>query len=165
MDPERTAKAVAAPGTIALGGKTYLVAQPTPQDLETVGRYLRKLLRNPLKALVADIESLPESIRAMAMDAAMKIQANPPTPKTKEEAAEACQALIQTPEGFRFLLWTILRKNHPDLTLEQLKPLVTDANVDELAERLAEEAGLADLGKSLGGGGSSTGSPPPTSPS
>lgn len=146
---EANQNAAAALGSIELGGRSFLVSQPTQQDTATLGKYLLGMAQNPLKAMAAELEGLPPELQKMAIDSAIKLKmsrANVPT--TEEESKGILMAMLFTPEGCRFMAWILLRKEHPDVTLEMLKGLIHDGNYFDVLTTLTDQSGMASLGNS-----------------
>ncbi len=144
--------AAGAAGTIELGGRTYLVSPPDDGDLMALRRYLRRRAQSPLQALLADpgFQQLGPRDRKAAVQAATAAQVKGGADLGKAAATDA----LLSPEGCRFLAWLSLRKKHPEVTLEALAGLITEANFESVFVRLDEATGMRDLGNSAGRPGS-----------
>lgn len=141
--------ATGAPGSIELDGKTYLVGQPTDADFVAVRRYLNKTFtekaKSPIAATVAEInkiEGLSAEDRATMLKEAVALQPSGPRAST-----EAFTDLLFEPEACSFLAWLLIRKNHQEVTLEDIRATITDENLDSILADLFKASGLADLEK------------------
>lgn len=138
-------------GTIELGGVTYLVSPPNDTDFATLRRHLKKQLANPLHAIAEDLKGLPPDVRQAAIKAAVELQSG--------GGAELTESYIRTrlmePAGAAFLAWLVVRKSHPDVTLEALAPHFTEESTPVLLAQLSEASGLdgAARGKATGRSG------------
>ncbi len=140
--------AAGAPGSITLGGKTFLVAAATDEVMMIVLRYLRKHVPSPLDMYdrVAShpvFAKLPEATQqSLAEEAARKaINGNGDVPP------EVYTDLLMQAPGCRFLAWVLLRDAQPNLTLEQLDPLITEDTAPVVFLQLQRESGMEALGK------------------
>jgi hypothetical protein len=143
--------ATGAPGTVELSGQTYLVGQPTDQDFATLRNHLRKSLQNPFQAIAEDLKYLPPEYRAVAIEAATKLKAGGGVELTEAYIRER----LMEPAGAAFLTWLLIRKNHPDVTLEQLRTHFTEATTQDILAKLYEASGLGVVasGKGIGRAG------------
>lgn len=134
-------------GTIQLGGKTFIVSPPTDSDARSIAMFLRKRARNPVQALRddPDFSLLPPDVQQakLAEAAARKFDGQALDPVSAMEA-------LMSVEGVRFMALVCLRKNHPDLTLEALAPLITDDNREAVFMELDQQTGMGPLGNSGG---------------
>ena len=137
MDQETANELVAGgSGLLQLGDRTFVVSPPTDADMATLAGELRRLAKlkavSPLAAVMEEFDRLPPAMREMAVKAAVgqggKAQAEP----TSDQMA----AQLYDAEGIRFWVWWLARKEQPALTLKDLEPLVTPANVLEVLVRL-----------------------------
>lgn len=132
------AQATAAPAEIRLAGKTYRMSPLTDGDLGELERHLQT---RAFAVAKANLEGLsPEDRRTLlrvAYDTAYRVTLNSP------EASAFMRGL----EGAAYLLWLGLRHNHPDLTPEAVRPLLTDERtVTEAMDRLDELNGTGPDG-------------------
>jgi hypothetical protein len=163
MTREESNEAVAnAPGTIELGGRTYLVSQPTDQTFAALHKFLRERQQSPIQAVADDLKYLPPEYRRMAIDAAVALKAGGGSGVTEEFARQQ----LMEPHGCAYLLYLLIRPEQPDTTLETIRALVTPDNVMDLYAKLHPAAGLAglDAGKANGRGGSPPGGGPTAAP-
>lgn len=135
-----------APGSITLGGRTFLVAQATHGDLMTVRQRLKKFVPGPLQMYAQIIaqegfDLLPQAVRdrlaSEAAELAMKGE--------KALSAELVADLLCEASHCRFLAWILLRKHEPALKLEDLAPLIDDEVAPAVFAELARESGLSGL--------------------
>lgn len=143
-----------APGTINLGGRTFLVAQPTDSDMRAIAAFLQKHALSPVAALEADpdFKYLPPEMQEEKRRDAALLKFKQGTPFDGPSALQALTGL----EGTRFVAWILCRKREPTLTLEQVAGLITEANYLAAAVELDVASGMADLGNSAGRPGSAT---------
>jgi hypothetical protein len=142
MDIEGENEAAAGgPGFLQLNGTTYLVGQPTAQDMAALHRYFRERLQNPLAAIAGDLESLPPQYRAAAIKAAVELRAGGGAELTPGYVGEQ---LLQ-PHGCAMLAWLLIRKNHPEVTLEKIAPHVTAENASDVLAKLGAASGMAGV--------------------
>lgn len=152
---QQTRNELAAGGTglLDLGGRTFVVSPPTDSDFATLAGELRRLakrrVRSPLAAVAEELAALPAEYRRMALEAASAIAAAGPVEPTQDQVG----AMLYEPEGCRFWLWQLARRNHPGLTLEELKGVVTADNVTEVLAGLSSATKVDRLGKSTGRAG------------
>lgn len=149
---DRATSTAAANGSILLGGKVYLVGQPTEQDAMTVAVFLRKRAKSKAMRLQDDPEFqlLPEDERRRLVLAAA-------TEKFKDDIpfdAYAVMDLLASAEGTRFLAFVLLRKNHPEITYESLATLITEENAFGVYLELNAASGMEALGNLVGRAGS-----------
>lgn len=140
-----------APGTIKLGDRTVLVAQPSDADFITLRKELRRQFverrKSPLQSIVADVALLPPHLQTNVIREAVGLQNNGGEEPTGEQVMEG----LYQPEGCRFWVWYLARKCDPTLKLEDLSPLIDEHNVDEVLAALLEAAGLKDSQKNSAG--------------
>ncbi len=139
---------VGAPGSLTLGGRTFLVSAATDEMMMIVLRHLRKHVPSPLD-MYAQVAAHPafavlpeETRRALAEEAARKALAG-----GGEVPGEVYTDLLLAAPGCRFLAWVLLRDHQPNLTLESLTPLITDENAPVVFMQLQRESGMEALGK------------------
>ena len=143
-------QAAAAQGNITLGDCVYLVSQPTPQDMQTIARFLRDMVTNPIKMMGADIACLPPEIRKDFIDAALRMQMKKQLPTSEAEWQQATTAALLTPEGVAFLSWVLIRKEHPQTTHAQIKQHVNDMNFMDILTEVTTASGMEQWGNSSG---------------
>lgn len=142
--------ATGAPGTIQLGGETYLVAQPTEADMATIGMEARKLAKRRRD------HKLMELYREFKDMAVVKDLLGSLLPPENDDAANL-QDAIMDPDGCRFAAFILLRRLQPDMTLAQLGTLIDESNATAVGMALLIESGLGKAAKnSPGGAGSSS---------
>jgi hypothetical protein len=128
------------PGVLTLGPRTYLVGQPDDRIFTTLMSWLQDKQAaedSPIKKIADDLQYL-----------------------TPEQQAVAMQKHIMTPEGASFLTWLLVRKEQPEVKLEDLSPHVTKDNFAEVLARLMTEGGLeAVIRGKRGRNGSKPGGP------
>lgn len=141
-------------GTIRLAGKVFLVGQPTPEDLASIGAYLKKRAKSPVAALQDDPDFAllsAEDQKARLAEAA-KRKFDSQLPFDPMSALDALTSL----EGTRFTAWTLIRKKQPEVTFEEITRLVTEENHLQVSVELDIASGMEKLGNSAGRPGSAT---------
>jgi hypothetical protein len=136
-----------AKGTLVLGGSTYLVDPITDTIFGTIGKWLRKRMKNPLAAIADDLKHLPKHLQEVAVKEAVALKAGGGAEMTR---AYLEQQLFE-PEPCAFLVWLLIRGNHADVTHEFLIPLVTEASPERVLSELYSAAGLDDMEKNRTG--------------
>ena len=147
-----------APGTIMLGGKPYLVAPPVPEDMGTIGAYLKQHAKSPVAALRddPDFAYLPEDVQQERLRDAARRKFSDSQPFDPVSALEVLTSL----EGTRFIAWVLLRKLEKAITYDQIVELVTRDNFERVSVELDIASGMAALGNAAGPPGSQvTGGP------
>lgn len=141
-----------APGLVTLGGKAYLVGQPTPGDLGAIIGELKKVAKNPVQALRddPDFALIPEDEQKTMLAEAARKKLNSAMPLDPMSALEAMTSLPMV----RFLAWVLIRKHEPAFTLEQATSLITEENRLQVSVELDAESCMGRLGNSAGQSGS-----------
>jgi hypothetical protein len=145
---EKNEAAAGAPGTIELGGTTYLVAQPDDRTFAALNKHFREQMQNPIQAIADDLKYLPPEYRRMAIDAAVALKAGGGV-----EVSEAfIRERLMEPAGCAFLAWLLILPNHPEVTQEAVRAHVTPDNVMDTNARLFAASGMKALveGKTTG---------------
>lgn len=138
---ESNRAALAAPGSIMLGGATYLLSPLLPADYAMLREHCRELalidVQTPLAGIMADFEKMPPAMQALAMREAVAQAAGAKKPEPTNEAIAANSGTLA---GVRFTFWLSARKLHPELTREKVAELVTDDNrFDVMGKQLEVE--------------------------
>lgn len=148
MDRVEANESVAgAQGTITVAGTTYVVNPVTEQAFATLSKWMRKRLADPLAAIAGSLAGLPKHLQEIAVREAVQLKAGGGVDMT---SAYIQQQLFE-PEPCAFLLWTLIRGNHPTVTLEGLTAAVTTAGAEQVLADLYEAAGLSALEKNGNG--------------
>jgi hypothetical protein len=140
--------AAGGPGSIELAGRTYLVGQPNDQDFAAIRNRLRANLQNPIQAIAEDLKYLPRQYHDAAIKAAVALKAGGGAELTESYIRER---LIE-PDGASFLGWLMIRKHHPEVTLEDIRPHFTAETTSQILAKLYEASGLEAVqgGKGIG---------------
>ncbi len=139
---------ISAPAPIVLGGTTYLVAKPTEKDVFSVFFNARKQaarLYNPFREVTDALEGLPvsEQQRTELLLQAHRVKVSGEVP------SEALTAYLTGPKGCAFYAWILIRKNHPEVTLETIQAAITDDNCVAVFADLDEASGANLIHKAL----------------
>ncbi len=129
------------PRLAKIGGKEYKVSPLTIDDLaefETIVRVERnRALLIALKGSELTNDVIAEAIGAAAAK-----------PVSLAEIDKNMGSMM----GVRYLLWSALKKNHPEVKLEEMGKLITLENFDEASGIVADLGGKATKGKNAGRG-------------
>lgn len=143
----------AEPGTLRLGGRCFVIAEPTAADMLRVAKRMRELARAQapprLAAVAALKDALPPDVFAAAVREAVALGPAAAPDPTDGEVREQFTEL----EGVRWQVWYFASKAAPDLTPGAVAEWVTADN---------RFAALDQLNAALGMGGEKKAPPPPT---
>lgn len=140
---------VAAPGTIELDGTTYLVSSPTDSDIFMLMQYVTKIAKKSYKPvseaalMLKGLTDISQTARDEIMLTAYKAG------NSQEIPAERINEVMMSPVGCRFFAFILLKKNQPELKLEDLTKLITEDNWIEIFSELDEASGLRFIHKGL----------------
>lgn len=131
---------VSAPGTIQLGGKLYLCAKPTERDVFSVFFYAKKeakKLFNPFREVIDSLSDLPvtEDQKKELLLQAGRVKSSGEVPY------DAISNYLTSPSGAAFYAYVLLRKEQPEVKLEELRKLITEENVLDIFADLDEASG------------------------
>lgn len=145
---EKNERVAGAPGPIQIGGVTYLATPPSDVEFGALHKYLREKLADPIQSVAKSIAGLPMYLQKIAINAAVEIQTGGGAKLTDEFVGQQ----VTQPDGCAYLAWLLIRKQHPDVTLETIRAAIPD---NETAMRvlgdLYDAAGLRALaGKAAG---------------
>jgi hypothetical protein len=135
-------------GTIKLGDTTYLVSKPTEKDIFCIYSYAKKQakkLYNPIKKVLDTINGLEVSkdiIEKLILQAGRVSQ-------SEEVPDEAITDFLISPAGASFYTFILCRKNHPEIKLEDIEKLITEANSVTIFAELDEASGVKLIHKAL----------------
>jgi hypothetical protein len=139
---------------LPLGGRVLAICPPTLADMASIAAVVRCKVRRetPLASLVNDpaFSRLPPACQVEAAREAAKAQVSGGGPVDVFALTDE----LLSPDTLAFAVWTLARKAHPDLTLEQVRRGVTEANAPEVFARYNQACGMADLGNGAGPSGS-----------
>lgn len=114
-----------APVTVKLAGSEYRISPLRYQDLGELTRWLQQRVISAARDSIKPDD--PQTLKAITMEAAMK------TAATLTLESPQGVAMLATVEGGTRLLWHSLKREHPDLTHEQVMELVADPSNYERA--------------------------------
>lgn len=149
MQNDESEAVVSEPGTINLGGTTYLVAKATDRDVFARVKNARKSVLktfNPIKEVLDSIKdlSVSEDQKTALLMQAHRIKASGEVPP------DLVSDYMQSPKGLAFYAWLLIRKNHPEVTLESIQALITEVNAEDVFAELDEASGDSLVRKALG---------------
>jgi hypothetical protein len=138
--------ATGAPGSIELGGETYLVSQPTKGDFVTLNKELEKIWKaknegrksSVIADIAQDLKLLPPEFQKMAMDSAMEAV------KDRSPTKHELSSILFEREGVAFWAWLLIRKTQPSIKLATIRAGITDDNLDQICGQLLEANGLKE---------------------
>lgn len=120
------------PRTVEIRGKEYKVSPLTIDDLAEFETVVRKE-RN--KALLESLES--SKLQDSVITEAIGVTASRPV------SLADIDKHMGSMMGVRFLLWCSLKKNHPELKLEEMGQLIDLDNFEDAAKIVSELGGKA----------------------
>lgn len=136
-------------GTIKLADKTLLVSKPTEKDIFSIFQNAKKQskrLYNPFKETVDALAGLgisDEQMTAILLQSAR-------VKNSGEVPIEVITDYLTSADGCAFYAFILIRKNHPDITLEELKKCINDDNCVMIYAELDEASGVNLIHKSIG---------------
>jgi len=152
--------ATGAPGALRLGETTWLVSQPTPADHLALRSFVKARLPTPLEAIVKKIKTLPPEVQAVAVKAAVELEAS-----GSELTADRVQEELATPEVCGWWLWMLCRREQPWAKPDDFRSQLTPDNVYAvLADLLTATAMRAVEKNSAPGANGSPATAPTTTP-
>lgn len=141
-------RALGAGFPIELGGTKYMLSPLTVKELGSCEQYLLSQRKTPLQIARENMAGLSDEDKEILLRAAIK-----ETRSSSKIPAEEVKRWIDTLEGSKYTIWMMIRKNHPEMTMERVSELI-DKMLDEygeqaIAELLAKRdqaSGIDDLG-------------------
>lgn len=131
---------------ITINGKDYTLRPPGRAELRQFDEYVRKNKRDVMQLAKDNLDGLTPEQQASLLKAALEIEGQ----KTKGHIASVeYGAVLDTREGCAHMLWLCLKRDHDDLTEEDVTQAIVDASEEEFAAMLKqrdEAAGLEDEG-------------------
>lgn len=146
--------ATGAPGTLPLGGKVWIVSQPSAQHFSMLRQWARKRLKKPLASVAREVEGLPIELQQAAIEAAVKLNES-----GSELTADRIQDELTTVEGCGWWLWVLTREHHPDATPATFRALMDEDTVHGVLADLRKATRLEDVDPNANGGSGAPHSP------
>ncbi len=132
-------------GTIKLGNKTLLVAQPKRSDLFSFWKYCRNMAKRQFsfKEKIAELglDDLPEDVRRPLINALIIEAKSEPTTALVWE-------MMSSPKGIGFLTF-LLTREHNEVELDELLILIDATNVDNVLIDLEDACGMRVITENL----------------
>jgi predicted Zn-dependent peptidase len=136
------ARATGAPVSLVLAGKEYLVYKLRPRDLGELEAWLKSVTPDPRLEVVKLIKDVPEEVGKHMWDTACAEARENWPPRFDTADGER---LLSTPEGEARIVFQILKRGLPGLTLEQARDLAEALSAEDVAA-LTRAAGPGDPG-------------------
>lgn len=141
MDTKTTNElANAPPGTIMLGGETFIVAQPNPGTMGAIGVECKKIAKAKRAALF--LERFRE-FKDIELARQLASEECPEPDDTPQSLSETLQREMMAPDGCRFAAFLMLREHQPEITPAKLRELITADNAAAVGIDLLMASGLA----------------------
>ena len=116
--------------------KDYVFARLTDQDIGLLDAWVRKRFVQTVRASFDDTMSREEKH--------MELQIAHERAATLDWLSPHGARLSASVEGMAYLSWVALHKNHPEVTLEEMRSMMVDErNIDAVSEALEESRKLA----------------------
>jgi len=131
---------------VKIGGKEYIVSSLTIDDLAEFEEVVKRERNEILFKSIKDIKN--SGLSSEDMLSTVIAQASKPI------SIDDVQAAMNSMVGVRFLLWCALRKNQPELKLEEMGELITLDNFEDASKVVSELGGKAvkETKKNIKGG-------------
>jgi hypothetical protein len=146
--PDDFGRATAAPGSLRINGREYLVSRFTPRDIGDLQQFMKEILPDPRSRVRELIRDLPESV-ALQVWKDMNAEARDWPPSFGSE--QSTSILTTTFEGNARLLWVTLRKHNPGFDLNAARELAGVVEFEDINRIIAlaspESAGDPKAGK------------------
>ena len=125
------------PGVVRVGGREFVVPQPTAGDEARVYEAMRdvaaKACVSPLSYVNANAEGMAPGVLAEALRVAVAMGSGGGVEPTREAVQRAYSSL----DGVRFQLWYYARKAEPKLTRQEVADLVGEDDRYDVLDALA----------------------------
>lgn len=129
------ARATAAPNSIRLAGRDFLVSKFTPRDIGELQAWLKSEIPNPREEAKRLIQGVPDAV-ALQIWRDLNEEAKDWPPSFGSE--KATNLLVTSPEGNARLLWVTLRKHNPGFDLAAARTLVESIELDRIHDLIAK---------------------------
>jgi len=154
QDKARNEAAIAAPGTIVLGGRTFVIRPPSVLDHSAWRKELRRQIQagmtDPIEAVNKRISEAERALKPLSptvvkylVDAALQAEA---AGQKVEPSDGQIAEQTTTLDGARWWVWYVLRKADPSLTMATVNEHAADEDaIFSLANRIAEIQNMKKL--------------------
>lgn len=143
---------VSAPGTIQLCGETYLVAKPTERDVFAVFFHAKKEAQKLFNPFTEVMDSIKGLVVSEDQKTALLLQAHR-VQLSREVPEDAITNYLTSPAGCAFYAWMLIRKEHPNIKLEDLRKEINEDNVLSVFSDLDVASGADLIHKAFEGTG------------
>jgi len=116
------------PEEIRLNGQTYTLTPLQVSDYGLIAKHIKSERGDPIEIARRLAESATPEERKMLFDKAFETAY-----RARHVTAEELDEWINTPAGFAYCLWLMLRPKHPDVGLEQAAELLVALGEQEMA--------------------------------
>lgn len=124
---------IAAPITVKIEGKDYLLSPITMSDLKELERYVQD---EAIEGVKKHVEGLPLEVGARLIEKAYEEKLK------RQIGTSAFNQAVASLSGSIYLLWLSIRKKHKDVTLDKASELLTAENTKEIVGKLHQVAGF-----------------------
>jgi len=114
---EGLSRAVASPLPVRWSGRMRLLDPLRLKDVGAIEFWLLDRVRRPTEAVLESLDGLPLDMAAGLMEEARGLEEALPNHTTPEDFDSALSA----PEGLSVALWLCFRRNHPEMSLEDVE--------------------------------------------
>lgn len=119
-------------------GRTYIIGAATQGDFRHLKQVVREKLGDPVQA-INKLDGLTGPDRRYLLDRAYEDM----TAGVRPVSARAVLAWLEGEEGGAYMLWLLLRHNHPEVTLELAREIAESVEADELRAKMDLASGMA----------------------
>lgn len=130
----------AAPRRMKLAGIEFTVAPLELREWGELQAWFKDNVPSPLASVAKGVELLPDAERKEILSGAMERQLRWPPRVATEEWFNAISAATG---GDAMFLWVVLRKHHPEITIEQANRLSERASAEESLAVIFQAIGIA----------------------
>ncbi len=130
----------AAEGTIRIGEQTFRLGQLTLADYGEIENRVVSRRRDPVSLAVGNLDGLGEKQQEFLLGRAFDEAAG-----GKVAGAREIDRWRQTPDGYCYLFWMMVRKGHPEVTLQRAGQLLASLTIEierELRGRMEDALGM-----------------------
>lgn len=124
-------RVAAAPGIIVHGGVEYRLSPPSLGDHAELRAWIVSQRKSPTEVLPGLLAKTPEHMHEMLVRVAFSEAS-----RQRTVTADELREYLNSFDGTTHILWFMLRKSHPELTLDRVREIWTAFRHDELLNEL-----------------------------